>query len=592
MAEALRDDYAAAQFAGKLASDQPPECDLVMKGGITSGIVYPFAILELAGKYRFRCIGGTSAGAIAAAFAAAAEYARQSGDPGGFLRLKEKCESLPALMLRLFQPTKSVAGLMQFLLKSQSGGILAALLVFWLPLLIGVLVGGVGMALLGGGWAGAILGAVVGFAVAFAWRIWSLLKEIPKNDFGLCTGLTQPGYDHPALTDWIYQSLQEIAFGPAGRAQPLTFGDLANINRAKPTDEATITLRAVTTDLSMGRPRSLPDPGEGFRFEEKAWARLFPKPVMDFLMGLDSIRPEADAEAWDQLPRFPAPDDLPVIVAVRMSLSFPVLFTAVPLRFLDLSLVMLAKDQEGMIDPIDIPDPKATVRPIWFTDGGVTSNFPIHFFDAMLPGRPTFALGLDNLAPGMEPGGGRVYLPHHAWGGSFTSIDGFKSLLDFGQSVFGAAQNWQDTMMSVMGAQRERVARVYLAPDEGGMNLAMPLALSKKLMGFGQVAGRKLVAEFDFDEHRWRRALVAYEKLQEEMRRTNRIWDGGGYGAWLERYLPDVESYKALPLAARRKLHARLGDLAAAAKVFDPPIVAKKGQFPRPPGSLRITPRL
>ena len=36
-------------------------CDLVMKGGITSGIVYPNAALALARDYRFKNIGGTSA---------------------------------------------------------------------------------------------------------------------------------------------------------------------------------------------------------------------------------------------------------------------------------------------------------------------------------------------------------------------------------------------------------------------------------------------------------------------------------------------------------------------------------------------------
>ena len=69
------------------------ECDLVMKGGITSGIVYPPVVLKLAAKdpnplsdphrpegrsYRFRNIGGTSAGAIAAAVTAAAEYGRET----------------------------------------------------------------------------------------------------------------------------------------------------------------------------------------------------------------------------------------------------------------------------------------------------------------------------------------------------------------------------------------------------------------------------------------------------------------------------------------------------------------------------------
>src|SRR5205807_7291191 len=37
--------------------DLPP-CDLVMKGGITSGVVYPAAVIELARKYKFRRIGG------------------------------------------------------------------------------------------------------------------------------------------------------------------------------------------------------------------------------------------------------------------------------------------------------------------------------------------------------------------------------------------------------------------------------------------------------------------------------------------------------------------------------------------------------
>ena len=50
-----------------------------MKGGITSGIVYPGLICKLAERYEFQSIGGTSAGAIAAALTAAAEYARRNG---------------------------------------------------------------------------------------------------------------------------------------------------------------------------------------------------------------------------------------------------------------------------------------------------------------------------------------------------------------------------------------------------------------------------------------------------------------------------------------------------------------------------------
>ena len=55
-----------------------------MKGGATSGIVYPKAVLALAKDYRFRSIGGASAGAVAAAITAAAEYGRAAG---GFERI-------------------------------------------------------------------------------------------------------------------------------------------------------------------------------------------------------------------------------------------------------------------------------------------------------------------------------------------------------------------------------------------------------------------------------------------------------------------------------------------------------------------------
>ena len=77
------------------------ECDLIMKGGITSGIVYPLAITEIAKAFRLRSIGGTSAGAIAAAAAAAAELGRQrfqsgqlSSDPAGFAEIERLPEHL------------------------------------------------------------------------------------------------------------------------------------------------------------------------------------------------------------------------------------------------------------------------------------------------------------------------------------------------------------------------------------------------------------------------------------------------------------------------------------------------------------------
>ena len=76
-----------------------------MKGGVASGVVYPGAILALAKRYRFRNVGGTSAGAIAATVTAAAE-GRREGKNGGFAALREVADAIgePNLVLGLFQP--------------------------------------------------------------------------------------------------------------------------------------------------------------------------------------------------------------------------------------------------------------------------------------------------------------------------------------------------------------------------------------------------------------------------------------------------------------------------------------------------------
>ncbi len=67
-------DFTVDDFPG----EPELQCDIVMKGGITSGVVYPLAVCELATTYRLRSVGGASAGAIAAAAAVAAEMGRRS----------------------------------------------------------------------------------------------------------------------------------------------------------------------------------------------------------------------------------------------------------------------------------------------------------------------------------------------------------------------------------------------------------------------------------------------------------------------------------------------------------------------------------
>ncbi len=83
------------------------ECDIIMKGGATSGIVYPKVILQLATRYRFRSIGGASAGAVAAAITAAAEYGRSRG---GFDEIAKIPEEMSRSLASLFQPAAAARG--------------------------------------------------------------------------------------------------------------------------------------------------------------------------------------------------------------------------------------------------------------------------------------------------------------------------------------------------------------------------------------------------------------------------------------------------------------------------------------------------
>lgn len=93
-------------------------CDLVMKGGITSGIVYPPAILRLKGIYKFRNIGGTSAGAIAASGIAAAEFNRNNGgSDDGFDYLDKHVQQwlgADSNLRNLFQASPATRPLMDF----------------------------------------------------------------------------------------------------------------------------------------------------------------------------------------------------------------------------------------------------------------------------------------------------------------------------------------------------------------------------------------------------------------------------------------------------------------------------------------------
>ena len=581
--------YAAEDFA----LTDPPECDMIMKGGVTSGIVYPYAVLEIATAYRFRSLGGTSAGAIAAAFAAAAEYGRQKGRLDSFLVLKHYCDELPNILLSLFQPDPELRPAVESVEQAMKAGGVR-------PILIQALKASAPLALLCAALFGIpswllqpsayatllafVLGGAIGGATGFyRWTrkrfadpLLAALRQFPAKDFGFCTGLTQSGHKGPALTDWIHRALQHIAFGDPNHPRPLTFGDLAG----EDPERRAIDLQIVTTNLSMRRPHTLPRLGVPAGFMPEAWARLFPKPVHDYLTGPEARQWKRLSGAW----LFPKEEALPVVVAVRMSLSFPLLFTAVPLEIEDTELPSIVKSLGGK--------PYKRVRTAHFSDGGISSNFPIHMFDAPLPRRPTFALGLEDLL--WDPGEvtRRVALPTSASEGMGVQIKELRSIGDFAWQILSSAKDWQDQLLSEITGQRERIARIFLTAEEGGLNLAMTPETSRQLMTWGYEAGRKFKdGEFSFDEHRWRRLLVLYKHLESNLDSIERIWNEG-YGEWYADYARRVKSYKKLTLADRARIAEDMRALIEArSSKAEGGILNADEKLPRKVGVLKVAPK-
>ncbi|MFO1013131.1 MAG: patatin-like phospholipase family protein [Caulobacteraceae bacterium] len=565
--------YERTAFEGELSDG-----DIILKGGVTSGLVYPYAILELATKFRFRSIGGTSVGALAAAFAAAAEYSRGArGDAGGFLRMQARCEALPELLKGLFQASPRYRDLMRFAMRAQTRRsplpmVWDLVSTFWLTTLAGLTVGAALMELTQSGPFAIGLGMLLGAVLALAARIGLQVLDLPNHAFGMCPGLAQPGYSGPALTDWMHQSIQDIAFGDPDHPFPLTFGDLAAA-------DPPIDLRVITSNLSMGRPHTLPAFRLDAGYDPAAWARLFPAPVTAYLAA--RAEPLTGWAGEHPYKAFPAGDGLPLVIAARLSLSLPFVFTAVPMHMADLQGAALAAATGG--------DGTVRLRRVWFSDGGLASNFPIHMFDGLLPTRPTFALSLDDLPPGADRDGPRVFITAPDAEGAGLPVSAVNNLAAFTNSLMASAKDWQDNLLAGMPGQRERIARVLLDPaTEGGFNLTMPRSAARVLMGYGLAAGQRLLGGLDFEEHCYRRALISYEQLETAIGSLGRTWKGG-FAALFARQSEVSTAYPRLGQDERDFIAARLGVLADVA-LDPPPIGEPDAKFPRPQGRLRISP--
>lgn len=463
-----------------------------------------------------------------------------------------------------------------------------------------------------------LFGLLVATVAAFYRGLVQVQTVLPDNGYGLCTGAggrrarrlpdaifaksrRADGQNRKAqavldrvtakadapdgivpLTEWMHRIVQVLAYGDQrDGTTPLTFGDLwrswkQDDNRGRKEtsgggeDEAPpergIDLQFMTTDISRGISGRLPflerDNEELYVREEDLDAYL-PDPIAAVFRN----QPQACGQLVYRpgkvftLYRIPAPEALPIALAARMSLSFPILLSAIPMYLRDTA------PEEYEKRPQEKEDDAITVHKLWFSDGGLTSNFPIHFFDAPLPNRPTFAI---NLAPssvrfegrppakagaGPRPSHHYVYMPATATAGSTPRVNDFESpandvapearIIKFLEALFDTARNWTDSEQMLVPGYRERIVHVRLDENEGGLNLDMPPKIIEAVGDRGKVAGEFLVNRFgsspkpdpipngnitglDWNYHRRQRYHVCMAALEHYLERFARAWARSG----------------------------------------------------------------
>jgi hypothetical protein len=264
-----------------------------------------------------------------------------------------------------------------------------------------------------------------------------------------------------------------------------------------------------------------------------------------------------------------------------MSLSFPGLICAVPLWRRDFTLVDLNEQQK--------------LRRCLFSDGGLSSNFPIHLFDRLLPNLPTFAIALDRYDQKRDRGNSRVWLPQTAGSGINIPLQPIDGFLGFLMRLIDSAKDWQDNLRSTLPGYRERIAHIGLTDDEGGINLTMDQSVIASVSGYGAAAGAKLCEDFDLDAHRWRRYLVAMaasERTFDEMAFAYAPPAGAqeGFKQFLDRYAGEPGTYKQTAKITGRLLeHAEA--LARLGQAWHENSIIEEGNIPRPQANLHIAPR-
>jgi hypothetical protein len=333
--------------------------------------------------------------------------------------------------------------------------------------------------------------------------------------------------------------------------------------------------------------------------------------------------------AWGFRP-FPGRATLPVVAAVRMSLSFPLLLSGIPLhRYAWEATIGRGRDMELRDDPAEASPGEsdensaaasgpaqttsaaafslANVRKVLFSDGGICSNFPVHLFDAVVPAWPTFGVNLRDDLPADASAFDRAYLPvrgtslppeHYAIGAS-----GGGAVVSFASAIIKTMQSWRDNLQRAAPGFRDRVVTIRHMQREGGLNLDMQEKAIVALATSGELGAQQLIDAFarpadladdQFTYHRWVRVRSLLNVLQGVLREIDEgvtVLDNHPPYPDLIRDAPAyVGSSYRLSALARSKAADLIDTLERLDHELDVARVDFARTAPRPPVELRIQP--
>lgn len=447
----------------------------------------------------------------------------------------------------------------------------------------------------------AVGGLVAGAALAV---VRSLGKHLPASDFGLCNGMPGGESNTDALSTWLHGYINGLA--GKGVDEPLTFGELWGGALRKPgapaphggTGERRIELAMITTALNVGRPYRFPFETNDFYFRKEEFEKLLPPEVSGWMVA--HSRPSETAMALSKpgctYLALPAPQDMPVLLGVRMSLSFPILLAAVPLYCVDRTRKVNAEKP-------------TTATRILFSDGGICSNFPVHFFDGPLPSRPTFGVNLRAYHPDHQDA--RLYMPEPLKNNrglknhipDVPSEPKLASVFGFVGYIVNTMQNWRDQVQIGMPGYRDRIVHVCHSDDEGGMNLNMKKKIIEDLAEGGAGAADLLRNAFypgadpragSWYNHRRVRMRTLLAGIDQKLRRISVVLGRPGTPDWVGVVMDDGDdaAYQFNSQKHREIAQEILSGLAQLGRKLEDSGIDLADGAPRPESEWRPTPRV